>query len=51
MATTNHERVGKALGLLSQGLSGEGWLRAVTRLDAQTAPSSKKSRPPIPSSS
>ncbi|MGH2707927.1 MAG: Swt1 family HEPN domain-containing protein, partial [Actinomycetota bacterium] len=56
MAATNHERVGKALGLLSQGLSpfvarecrakyGEGWLRAITRMDAQTAPSGKKVSP------
>ena len=53
MATTNHERVGKALGLLSQGLApfvareckakyGDGWVKAISRMDTETAPSGKK---------
>ena len=53
MATTNHERVGKALGLLSEGLSpfvarecaakyGEGWVQAVARADLAPGPAGKK---------
>ncbi|MDQ6838930.1 MAG: Swt1 family HEPN domain-containing protein [Actinomycetota bacterium] len=56
MAATNHERVGKALGLLSQGLApfvareckakhGDGWLQSVTRMDPATAQSAKKVSP------
>jgi predicted AAA+ superfamily ATPase len=53
MAVTNHERVGKALALLSGGLApfvereckakyGEGWVKAVTRADTSAIQSSKK---------
>jgi predicted AAA+ superfamily ATPase len=57
MAVTNHERVGKALGLLSKGLApfvareckaryGENWaIKAVTRMDARAVQSSKKVSP------
>jgi predicted AAA+ superfamily ATPase len=56
MAATNHERVGKALALLSQGLApfvareckakyGDGWVDAVTRADPSTTPAGKKVSP------
>jgi predicted AAA+ superfamily ATPase len=56
MAATNHERVGKALGLLSSGLApfvarectakyGGGWVNAVSRMDAGTVELGKKVSP------
>jgi hypothetical protein len=56
VAATNHERVGRALALLSEGLApfvarecqaryGERWLQAVTRMDPATAQSGKKVSP------
>jgi len=56
MAATNHERVGKALGLLSEGLApfvareckakyGDDWVQSVARMDAGTAQSGKKVSP------
>jgi hypothetical protein len=56
VATTNHERVGRALALLSEGLApfvarecqtryGERWLQAVTRMDPATVQSGKKVSP------
>src|ERR1019366_8660082 len=56
MAVTNHERVGKALALLSEGLApfvarvctakyGEGWVDNVTRAGTISAQSGKKVSP------
>lgn len=56
MATTNHERVGKALALLSSGLApfvareckakyGENWPQAVSRIGSDPAVSGRKISP------
>jgi predicted AAA+ superfamily ATPase len=56
MAVTNHERVGKALVLLSEGLApfvarecqakyGDGWVKAMSRMDPDSTQSGKKVSP------
>lgn len=56
MAVTNHERVGRALGLMSEGLApfvereckakyGDGWVQSVARMDTGAAQSGKKVSP------
>lgn len=56
MAVTNHERIGKALALLSEGLApfvarecgakyGENWVQSVARVDPSPGPAGKKVSP------
>ena len=56
MAMTNHERIGKALTLLSEGLApfvarecqakyGEGWVQSISRMDRTAGASEKKVSP------
>jgi Swt1-like HEPN/Protein of unknown function (DUF499) len=56
MAVTNHERIGKALTLTSEGLApfvareckakyGEAWVQAVMRMDTSSGPAGKKVSP------
>ena len=56
MAMTNHERIGKALTLLSEGLApfvarecqakyGEGWVQSISRMDPAAGASGKKVSP------
>ena len=62
MAMTNHERIGKALTLLSEGLApfvarecqakyGEGWVQSISRMDPTAGAPARRFRRLTPSSS